>query len=308
MAVYNLQQQPGNLAIQRAFRHKYSSAKLLRVIRIVGTYVLAVGGPILLYYLDTFNRPNLKTELTITSSAFTFVAFWLASLEKIIIKLGAQIQEKFDMNVFMMKWNSNVTGDEPSAETIHNSSKKFRGKTDPIWYGGTEGIPSPYDTLIAQRSSVVWDNRLRTRYIWYLGGWLIALLIAQFWFAIDHDICTKDFLITIILPSLSAYIFGIRELREHIENRDGKKAMEKKIAGYILGCLESGKSPDPLIIRQYQDSIYNLRRCTALVWDWFKKCFNKSFEHEMNAAQEDYKAQILAAGGDHQNPEPLHKA
>lgn len=293
MSITELQKQHENLETLNAFRQKYNEIKCFRIARIIITYLLTFGFPLISYYYTSEQHPNLKPILGSIGALYAFVSFWIIQYEKKGAKHGAQLQEVFDTSVFSLAWNNILVGEKPSKETIYQLSNRFNGTSDEKWYGNLEGIPHPYNILICQRNNVVWDWRLRQNYIILLSIVLITLFIGQAGYSLYLKLTLADFLTGIFLPSLAAYILGLRELIEHIDNRNGKRSMESKITKLIDNLLVS-KQVDENSVRQIQDAIYILRRCPAIIPNWFSEWFNPSYEERMNKMIKDYKVIVLS--------------
>lgn len=292
MAVLTLQQQEQNLRIQKAYRKQYSIAKRIRNWRLTISYIIAFGFPIISFTICSGKNSSLKAWLAVGASVWAFSAFWLNHYEKKCFKLGAQLQDLFDVRIFSLDWNKILVSDEPSQETINNLSERFKGKVDENWYGNLQDIPAPYDVVISQRSNVVWDWRLRQQYIILIIIALVALLIVQTCVSLAMKLLLSDFMLAIFLPSLSAYTAGIRELFEHHDNIKGKQSIEKKITTLLLDCVKTRQKPDKVTIRQIQDAIYILRKCPATIPDFFWKWRRNKYNKMMQMVINDYRDQI----------------
>ncbi|MGN6418390.1 MAG: S-4TM family putative pore-forming effector [Pseudobacter sp.] len=297
MSVAIKQGQPNSLIIQRAFKKQYSIAKRVRNWRIFFTYAITFLFPVISFSIASKYRMEVKVSLGVVSAIWAFCAFWLVHNEKKWIKLGAQLQEKFDTDLFSIPWNNVLVGDKPSPEKIVELSNRYKGSPDTHWYGREiEGISHPYDVLLCQRANVVWDWRLRQLYIYFLITSLVLLFTIQVIYSIHLKLPLTDYLIAILLPSLSAYTLGLREWFEHIDNKNGKKSTENKLNAEINKAIEMRKPIDDGKLRAFQDIIYILRRCPATIPDWFWKVYRKKYNKIMDTVNAEYVERLLQEG------------
>jgi len=292
MSVTELQKDPDNLKILYAFRFQYSLAKRCRLPRIIITYVLAIGLPTLLFLLPECIQETWKPKFAVIGAAWAFISYYLVNYEKKCTKMGAEIQDHFDSKVFGLHGFGTMINERPSYWMINALNRRYDGKPDECWHGDLSGIPSPYDALVAQSNTLEWDWRLRSRYLMLVIGILITLAVAQIVFAKIFNLSIDDALLTFLLPSLSAYILGMKECREHHENIEGRKAVQKKIIQYIDESLKSGETPDKMKIRQFQDVIYMLRKGPAVVPGIANKWMNKGLRDDNANTIEDYRKAI----------------
>lgn len=65
------------------------------------------------------------------------IAYQIEKLESGYIEKGAKIQEKFDINLFNIRWNNVLVGNQISPEDIRDFSSEFKGDEEKLknWYG-----------------------------------------------------------------------------------------------------------------------------------------------------------------------------
>lgn len=270
------------LAAQRII---YRDAKKNRTIRIVGSFGLTIIAPVTILLL-----PDFKIALGIVGGIWTIIAFLLSTREANKVKEAATIQEEFDTNTFELDWNNIQCGTKVSNEIIHSSASKYKDKTDlNNWYGDLDGISNNLAILICQRSNLVWDWRLRKQFAWTIIICLLILFGVGIGIALYQKLTLETYLISILLPSASAFILGIKEIKEHFDSAKSKETLEKKINSIWEKSLTSLIAPTKLEFRQVQDKIFHLRTNTALIPDWWYNKLKGDFEESMQNTIDRYR-------------------
>jgi hypothetical protein len=287
MSISQRQKKPVNLELIKAFVVQYNEAKKIQVPRIVITYLLAVAAPFIVLSI-----PSTKNLFSIVGATWSVIALICSYLEKDSIKVAAKIQDQFDVAVFQLDWNKILLGDPVSDETIHNLSAKYNGKIDTTWYGNLDAASWPFDVVLCQRTSVVWDWRLRMNWFRLILVLLVILFISGILLSLQNNLLLGDYLKIIFLPSSSAYILGYKELSEHYENIRAKENLEKKLNSVLESAITKVEIPNEKMLRQIQDVIYILRKCNAIVPTWFSKLYRNSYEKRMQLIINKYSAQL----------------
>lgn len=281
------QKDPSNLEFWKAYNVKYSIAKRYRIPRIIFTYFLVLVVPFII-----LNNSQSKNVFAIIGAIWTIVAVIVSYIEKDIIKDAAKIQDEFDTRIFDMDWNKILLGDHISEEVVHSLSCKFNGSVDEKWYGDLNSIPYPYSIILCQRSNVVWDWRLRKIYFLISLITLIMIAIGGIVLSIFYQLSLEAYFTTVFFPSSSAYILGFKELKEHHDNYTAKQTLEKRINSVIDIAIAQKASVDIIVLRQIQDVIYSLRKCTAIIPDWFYRLFRKKYDKRMQAILNKYSTRL----------------
>jgi len=268
-----------------AQRIRYSEAKKYRTIRIAGSFGLTIIAPLVILLL-----PELKITLGIVGGIWTIVAFLLSARESNMVKEAATIQEEFDTQTFDLEWNNIQSGAKVSNEIIHSSASKYTDKTDlHDWYGDLEGINNNLSILICQRSNLVWDWRLRKQFAWTITIALLLLFGLGLRISLYLKLSLQTYLIGILLPATSAFILGVKEVKEHFDSAKSKEGLEKKINSIWENSMTTLVSPTKSELRQVQDKIYHLRTNTALIPDWCYSKLKGEFEKNMQNTIDRYR-------------------
>jgi hypothetical protein len=270
------------LAAQRII---YKEAKKLRTTRVIGSFGFAILAPITILLM-----PDFKIGLGISGGIWTIIGFLLSNRESNKVKEAAIIQEEFDTYTFDLDWNNIQCGTKVSNEIIHSSASKYLDKTDLLnWYGDLTGISNNLAILICQRSNLVWDWRLRKQFAWTLIIFILVVFGTGIGIALYDKLTVASYLIAILLPSASAFILSIKEIKEHFDSAKSKELLEKKINSIWEKSMTTLISPSKLDLRQVQDRIFQLRINTALIPDWWYNKLKGDFEDSMQNTIDKYR-------------------
>ena len=202
------------------------------------------------------------------------------------IKSAAKIQEQFDINLFDLPWNAQISGNKVEPEIINSLARSFKGDKTKLenWYADAGNIPYPGDVILCQRASLVWDWRLRKHFAWGIGGITVFLFI----FGIGLALITKqtlfDYFLALFLPSLSALLKGVEITRKHIMIANEKLNLEKRMLTTWSTFINNQDAVTKEQCRQIQDGIFILRSQGPLVPDkWYEWLKNK-YQVDMESA------------------------
>lgn len=256
-----------------------------------GAVGLAVISPFVLILL-----PGSGTALAVIGAIWTIVAgLILKGIEKNKKKRAATIQEEFDTNVFGIPWNAVLVDKKISPELVCAAERCYKDDKAKLinWYADTEGIPFPLDVLLCQRSNLVWDWRLRRHY-----GFAVAILTAMVLgigiaVAAFSDQSMTDYILGILIPSLSAYLQGIEVSKGHFDAASEKEELEAKVTDIWESTMENPTTVTVEQCRNLQDCIYFSRKDCPLVPDKWYFWFRDKFESDMQDAVQDLKGQLL---------------
>jgi hypothetical protein len=273
-----------NLLKLAAMRNLYSNAEKWIIVEIV------VGGLIIggLYFLLPVFSPNylsIKPYIgfiaPLSGLIFTIIDIWFINPQINIIKdKAAKIQEDFDTNVLSLSWND-IKIDPVDNEEIILNSKKYKKKEPDFkslktWYD--EPINEPpisVARIIAQRTNCRWDNTLRESFI--LGLKLVSLGIFTLLIIITiyESVCSKELVLGVttliygLFSFLYYYIFVIRQIKDNKHSNAKIKRIKLKIENIWKNIEKIDNSELDILSRQIQDEIYDHRKSTLIVFDWF---------------------------------------
>jgi hypothetical protein len=214
-------------------------------------------------------------------------------IQKDRLKRGAKLQEQFDTDVFGLPWNRFVTGAQVEHEDVRRLSAKPLSKKREAhfqaWYEVCVGrLPLHLARLIGQRTNISYDARLRRRY----GGWLLTLTllfgVALLYVGLYKGLQFPDLIMTLVVPFLPMLTWALRERMQQanaaisLTNLNGEwdKIWTKALGGADAAALTAES-------RALQDSIYQHRERSPLVFDWVYSIFRSANEDEAHHAAED---------------------
>lgn len=223
--------------------------------------------------------------------------FWLERGRDNFRLLAAKIQEDFDCEFLRLSWNELLVGRRPTPEEIRNASMNTKSMSEDDaknWYPPDIGsLPLDQARIVCQRVNISWDFNLRDRYrnciIVALATTGVSVIIP----AMVSGVIFKDFVLTIAVPLLPAFFWGIRELQQHkkalnILNRlvDFTTRMLDAIKQQRLEPNQADKSA-----RQIQDCLFLLRSTNPLIPNWFYRREHTGLRTLMNGVIEDLARQ-----------------
>lgn len=266
-----------NIDLLIAQRYFYSKSKKIKHFRLIISLVLSIVLPV----LTLKNSEEINTTWFTVLSSFWFVVSFILkeTIENSAAKKGAILQEKFDVNLFGIRWNSILAEDSTSSEDIIEAKQKYQGDTSELknWYGNIDqNLEKNKAVLLCQRSNIVWDTKLRNNYSIMLGLLFIIHLLLFLVLGVLYDIKLFDFVLGILIPSLPIYESVLKEIIDN--NRCAHSRNERK--KLILNLLKRDRKISSSDLRQIQDFIFQSRNDT-LVPDFFYKIFKNNFEKNM---------------------------
>lgn len=271
----------------KAQRITYRRAKFIRFSKYSLTILLVVSAPFVFIYFS-----NKIITIGIIGAVWTLISFLIGYIENWLIKRAATIQEIFDTELYEIGWNKisfgqkivpheyiNGLSDKYSEQELENEFKD--------WYEGIENIQKPLSILLCQRQNIVWDYKLRDIYSYIVIAFLIInFLIGLFIFAFSGE-TLLNYLLGLILPSLSANILGIEEVVGHLKMSKRKKELEKQITSMLdkrridIGMLSDKK------IREIQNVIFGERLKAPLIPDFVYNLLKNKYSNNSIASIKD---------------------
>ncbi len=286
-----------NLRCLAAQRQLYSNAKNIFSAQIALSIITVV----------ILSLINLKWEIQwlIATYCVIITIIDLAVITELLNSLkneAAKIQELFDTNVLKINWNTLI--DKPDNEIIFRHSEKYR-KTEPTfdslknWYSPEiKNIQSEIAKIICQYSNCSYDHNLRKDFntkLTLLAG-ISALFIIIF--SSIKGVTIENFFITVLLPLLPIIIFTIQKYKENNKSIDTSIKM-KQLALNSIEKLTDETVDILALSRELQNTIYQNRKDSPLIFDWFYKSSRNKLESEMDYSVESLVKQFLKQTNTH---------
>lgn len=288
-----------------AQRHMYSKAKIILGIQIITQVILIIGLALLPVLLsDSFLLAhNIKKEHFTTftvCSSLVLVVFDLLIMTPLIKRkreLAASVQEDYDCTVLSISWND-VKVDKPDGEIISNYANEFiktKGEeaADTLegfkyWYSPEDikTIPLEAARIICQRTNCWWDNYLRNKYKRDIIICAAGLFSILFLIGIIREMSVPNLIINVFAPFFPALTFTVVQVRE---NTDSIKCTEKLkiISDSYWNKLISDPSNLTLLndlSRKLQDQIFDSRKSSPLIFDWYYEKYKPTQQTDTNSA------------------------
>lgn len=273
-----------------AQRQLYSDAKIIHTVQVV---LNVFGPPILAVFVKCFSmRPVYAACCGITLTFLNIL--WFTPWQQSLKKKASDIQELFDCDVLKLDWREIVVGHRLEVETVEEYALKHRRK-DPNyfklkkWYPENVGkLPLHLGRIICQRSNCWWSIQLRRHYA-KLVIWILAiLLVFALFFGIKGNFTLEEFILTVIIPLIPAFVLGIQQYQEHTKSATRLDKLRKYAEGLFDKGLK-GAIPEELIhaSRDLQNEICNHRRTSPSIFDWLYNLRRKKDEDIMNKATDE---------------------
>jgi SMODS-associating 4TM effector domain len=282
------QNEPRFLTRLAASSQFYSEAKIARRIRIITSIVIAVVGPIVAVTLA-----SARPILIAVSGVVIAVSLVARLLEANRMEKGAAVQEEFDTELYGLRWNATLV-DRPTPEAVRAAADRFRGSRarHANWYPDTGSLPFPFDTLLCQRSNLVWDYRQRIIYAWIVGMATVALVVFHLGFSLAVHLDLPGYLLGVFLPGVAAYGQGIDVVFEQLRVVAAKRRVERVLMNYLNDCLDDPRSLSEPRVREIQDQLYLSRTRPGNVPQWLYDRLRSDYESQMHATADDLRTQM----------------
>ncbi|HQC30250.1 MAG TPA: S-4TM family putative pore-forming effector [Acholeplasmataceae bacterium] len=270
--IFEHQNIPENQQLIVAQHYVYKKAKQLSLL----LFILSVIIPLI------FNITKIWITNEIVAAIFSFVSicFLIASkiINSIINKeksLAAQIQQKFDINVFELN-NINCLNNEK----IYVVAEKYKYKDwhrKKDWYPDYQELDKNKAIFYCQQQNLEWTNNLSRKYMMFLTVCVILMAAAvTLNFIIEnktmiHIIST----IVIALPLITYYLVGFIKMIE-----DNQSLTEiRKYSNEIEILFKNKIIVNLFMLENLQWMIFYYRKSKYLIPEWFDRIFYKNISN-----------------------------
>lgn len=265
----------------------YGRAKKVLALQIC----LTVGGAIVTSFLSA-GWPGTKSWTVLYAVVVSLLdTFVLERVQAKCRKLGAQIQELFDIELFGLSWNGFAVGESPTTEEIVEHSNTFLERQPNAsflrdWYPADIGpLPLHYATLVCQRTNCWWDERLRRRYLWGIVATISVLATVLTAYGLARDLTFEKFLLTVLAPLWPALVWGMREAFKQHDAAVSAGKLRAQVEKLWERCLQSPLSTSDLSreVQLLQTEIFRGRSSRPLVFDWVHRLFRPRHQRLMQS-------------------------
>lgn len=278
-----------NKRLLRARDRNYRSAKWTQGVVVLLSVVLPILG-----VLVGSNHPAVRPYVALAGLILLVLETALIDrVQKDRQKRGAKLQEQFDTEVFGLPWNRFVAGARVEPEDVRALSAKplsrRREAHFDAWYEPcVVALPQHLARLICQRTNISYDARLRRKY----GNCLLAVTllfgIGLLFASLEMGLKFPDLVMTLLVPFTPVLTWALKERMQHANAAASltnlSSEWEKMWSRALAGATEAVITADS---RDLQDSIYQHRERSPLVFDWVYYRLRTSNEDEARHAEED---------------------
>lgn len=277
-SIFNIQNKQDQQRLIVTQHYVYKNAKFFATL----LFVLSVLIPLV------FNIVFVQITNDIVFTLFSFVSIVIVILCEFIRdivndkkRLAAQIQQKFDINVFEM--NNVFCFDD---ENVDIAVEKYKNKDwirSRNWYPDYRKIDKCKAIFYCQKENIDWTNNLSKKYLVFLTICSIIMFIAiMVNFIISDDSISNIIAIFITaLPMVTYCYSGLTKIRN-----DNKLINEIKNYSNKIETFLDNNTIDTKMLENLQWLIFLYREKKYLIPDWFDKIFYKKIEsHELHKAK-----------------------
>ena len=283
--LYKKQNEQYFINLLAAQRHQYTEGKRINSFIFFFTLLSATVLPILGTQL-----PEYKIYLSIPLGSLSFLAaLLLKQIPKTKAEIAAKIQEQFDTELYEMPWNEILVKNKVSDHDINAAAVKYKKrKRLENWYNDYSNLEVSQAILRCQNENLYWDSKQRGSYIRFLG-WIAGLLFLAgvvygwWWLFIPFS----EYLIAIFFPQAGLVAHLLTSIRKHDKaiRNVGRQIKEAQVLFYE--SKNSGTPVDMATLRRIQDSIFENRRSSDSVPNWFYYQVKPNLEKIINSTAKD---------------------
>ena len=252
---------PENIKLLQASSAAYKKAKSKEFIFTYVILLLAIIYPFSYVFSD---NEDMKLILFGCSFLITVLTQILTTYFSGNTSKGALLKEEFDVRLFQIPWK--FTLPKPDQAEISKLSLQYKGNPIKDWYSPNllPSIPKSTAIGICQRINCGWDIELRTLYRNTLQIIMISYSMLLLIFIVVTGIDGKT-IFSILFSILSFYTHFINLISGNTTAIKKRKAISQKLDEYVNNQKELSIQN----LRDIQDEIYNTRKETAKVPDFF---------------------------------------
>ncbi|PFK77413.1 hypothetical protein COJ21_09845 [Priestia megaterium] len=270
--IYEIQNDEKNYRIKVCFKYLYDKAKFFYNINLIISLIIPIVA--LIFKMSKFGHQDIIVSI---SSCWIITSMVLNILEQKLRLKAVILQEEYDINVLGLKENKTLMYKKILTEERMLIVRKMLGKNiDRIYYDGIECENSIEALLLAQRQNVLSDRFLRERYCLTYKLLLLTVVILSVIIAIILNQTVKEFLIGILIPSISLISFIIQQTRklsdEIARNEQIGELIEKDIS-VLKDLHEKDQKEYRIKCREYQNYIFTRRLNAALIPNFVYRLF-----------------------------------
>lgn len=200
---------------------------------------------------------------------------------------AASVQELFDCDVLDLEWNKVCVGEKPQPEDIKKYADehlKRAGSYDKLksWYAETiKEVGGIAAKVICQRSNFSYDSTIRRSFQYWLVGTTVTILAVTVLIALVMNASTRALVSMSLLPSLPILTFLGKLVKEHSTSLKNLESLRSNITSLWSDVLNGTTTNVETTLRRIQDKIYQNRKTSPLIPEWFYNWQRPKLEQRM---------------------------
>lgn len=290
-SVYDIQNESILLKCIAAQREEYSICKKIGKFKFVLSVII----------VTIFTIITSVTKNNIVSSVSVVFAFLLIIVNRVfndyIAKKknhAADIQQYIDVKIYSKvtehnceEWGTIISDSQIAESTINISQNKMDDVRN--WYSDYSKFDPMWQVFYCQKENLRWDSKLKKEYKWFISivSTIIFLILIMLSIAINPTVLSCISVIAWIFP-VADYTYSVyRELCDEAE-RFKNMQMENENIDILLNNNEYRLAYFKQI--ELQRKIWNNRKNSILVPDWFYKKRKDKHQHAEDSIAENTAA------------------
>ncbi|MDQ7808259.1 S-4TM family putative pore-forming effector [Amycolatopsis sp. A133] len=253
---------PAQLTALKAMSISHQRVRILSGLRIALSSIIAVSGAVVT--VTTLQA----TWVTIVGALWAAIySIGLASWVDGELLRAAKLQEKFEVELFRLPWNTVVAGRPVRMEDASRLSNGFKGRRIAEDWDEMPKLPRPFDVLARQIQNLGWGSRIRRRYanvvLFFVSTWTaLGVVIGA-----SLSLTVTDIVVRWFIPSLGGLLLGLDTFRQQ---RAVASDRERVCVHAEDEAINAAAQPDKVVdhdrllilARQVQDTLFSTR-CRA---------------------------------------------
>jgi hypothetical protein len=283
------------------FQNTEQSLTLLRAAAVAHRHTQFVQSAVLVVSVLVAGLSLLNVSVPAAGQTVVLIgALWATTYAAFVVpwagrqlRVGATLQEMFDVRVLDLPWNAAAAGDPVSEDEVSRLSRRFRRNPSQLRdYYLVADVPSPYDLLFCLEQNLAWGSRIRRRY----ANVLATTVAAWSGLGIVRAIITGSSVGRLasdwFVPSLGLLLLCLDIYRVQVSVTRERS----RVLSLLRAAIDDSTSPVLAsrqgftgFARQIQDVLFQLRQQQPRVPTWFFRRFRDSdradFRFKMHALE-----------------------
>jgi hypothetical protein len=280
---------PKNIERLAAQQEMYFNAKRLFFLQFILTVVVTIALALVALALPSFGS---TTDLNWIRGGYGVIAaildlFLLNYFINQLRQKAASVQELFDCDVLGLQWNKVCCGEQPKPEEIKKYADKYIKRVKSYdklktWYAETiKAVDGPAAKVICQRSNFAYDSAIRRSFRYWLVGLALGILIVVVVIALVMNEQSRTIVTMSLFPILPILVFIAKLEKEHRTSIQNLDSLNSNITSLWSDALAGTSDNIEETVRQVQDKIYQNRKTSPLIPEWFYDWQRPGLEQQM---------------------------